>query len=129
MSSPHVTLLYGGLLGLLIAALGVNVTRLRVKFKVGVDGAPPPKPLLFAIRAHGNAIEWTPVLLLLLLLVELAGGASLWLHLAGGTLFLGRTLHALGLLTKLRTTVPGIVLSWGVAFWLPGWALVLHFAR
>ena len=46
---------------------------------------------------------------------------------AGGTLFLGRALHALGFLTKVKTTVPGIMLTWCVGLWLPVWALLLHF--
>jgi uncharacterized membrane protein YecN with MAPEG domain len=122
---PHVTLLYGGALGLLVTLLGINVTRLRLKLNVAAD-AEPPKPLFFAIRAHGNAIEWTPVLVVLLLVVELSGASSLWLHVAGGVLFLGRFLHALGFVTKLKTAVPGIVLTWGVALWLPVWALLRH---
>lgn len=126
---PHVTLLYGGLAGLLLAGLGMNVTRLRAKVGHYVDPAQPPKKLYVAIRAHGNAVEWTPWLLLMLLLVELAGASSLALHVAGGLLVFARVLHALGFLTRLRTSVVGAALTWGLALWLPSWALWLHFAR
>lgn len=81
------------------------------------------------MRAHGNATEWTPLLVVLLLVLELSGAPSLWLHVAGGTLLLGRVLHAVGFLTKLKTSVPGIVLTWAVALWLPVWALLRHFAQ
>jgi|APLak6261666879_1056058.scaffolds.fasta_scaffold00214_6 uncharacterized membrane protein YecN with MAPEG domain len=124
---PTVTLLYGSLLSLLVTALGMNVTRVRIKVKAPAD-APHPKPLFFAVRAHGNATEWTPLLVVLLLVLELSGAPSLWLHVAGGTLLLGRVLHAVGFLTKLKTSVPGIVLTWAVALWLPVWALLRHFA-
>jgi uncharacterized membrane protein YecN with MAPEG domain len=124
---PHVTLLYGGLLTLLVATLGINVTRVRLKLQVGADGA-PPKPLFFAIRAHGNAVEWTPALVVMLLVLELSGAPSLWLHVAGGVLLLGRVLHGLGFVTRLKTSVPGIMLTWVVALWLPVWALLRHFA-
>jgi uncharacterized membrane protein YecN with MAPEG domain len=124
---PHVTLLYGSLLTLLVTTLGMNVTRVRIKLQVGADGV-PPKPLFFAIRAHGNAVEWTPVLVVMLLVLELSGAPSLWLHVAGGVLLLGRVLHALGFVTKLKTSVPGIALTWVVALWLPAWALLRHFA-
>ncbi|MFZ5442870.1 MAG: MAPEG family protein [Myxococcota bacterium] len=123
---PHVTLLYGGLLGLLIAVLGINVTRLRVKLKVDADHE-APKPLFFAIRAHGNAVEWAPFLIALLLVLELSGASALWLHVAGGALFLGRLLHAVGFVTRLKTAVPGILVTWLVAVWVPVWALLRHF--
>jgi uncharacterized protein len=126
---PHVTLLYGSLLVGLVGVLGMNVTRLRVALHISVSSEPPPKPLLFAIRAHGNAAEWTPMLVVMLLLVELGGGTALWLHVAGGALLLARVLHATGLLTRVKTTVPGVVLTWSLALWLPVWGLVLHFTR
>lgn len=126
---PQVTLLYGGLLGLLVLGLGINVTRLRRALGIRVEPGPLPKRLFVAVRAHGNAVEWTPLLLVLLLVVELAGGDARLLHVAGGTLLLGRVLHAVGFLTRLRTGVAGTGLTWLVALGLPGWALWLHFAR
>ena len=97
--------------------------------KVYVDVTAPPKSLFVAIRAHGNAVEWMPVLVVMMLLVELGGGDSQALHVAGGLLVLGRVLHAVGFLTRLRTAVAGIALTWVVALWLPGWALWLHFTK
>jgi uncharacterized membrane protein YecN with MAPEG domain len=125
---PQVTLLYGGLLGLLVAALGINVTLVRWKVGVYVDPAAPPKKLFVAIRAHGNAIEWTPMLVIMMLLVEVSGGSSLWLHIVGGLVVLARVLHGVGFSTRLRTSVAGAGLTWLVAVWLPWWALWLHFA-
>jgi uncharacterized membrane protein YecN with MAPEG domain len=42
---------------------------------------------------------------------------------------LARLLHATGMLTKLKTTVAGVVLTWALALWLPAWGLLLHFTR
>lgn len=126
---PHVTLLYGSVLVLFVGLLGMNVSRVRVALHISVTAEPPPKRLLFAVRAHGNAAEWTPMLVVMLLLVELGGASALWLHVAGGALVLARVLHATGLLTKLKTTVAGVVLTWSLALWLPAWGLLLHFTR
>ena len=126
---PQVTLLYGSVLVLFVGLLGMNVSRLRVGLRISVTAEPPPKKLLFAIRAHGNASEWTPMLVVMLLLVELGGASPLWLHVAGGALLLARVLHATGMLTKLKTSVPGVVLTWALSLWLPVWGLVLHFSR
>ena len=56
--------------------------------------------LQYAIRAQGNATEYIPIALILLVLLELSG-ASLWLvHLGGVAIIVGRVLHAKGLLTQ-----------------------------
>jgi hypothetical protein len=47
-----------------------------------------------AIRAQGNAVEYIPVTLILLLLLELSGGHWALLHLSGITLVVARTMHA-----------------------------------
>ena len=79
-----VTLLYGGLSVLLVTLLGVNVSRLRGT-AVGVY-TPLPAGLVRAVRAHGNAAEWVPLGIFLLLLLELsAAGSRFTLHLLGGS--------------------------------------------
>ena len=100
--SVSVTLLYGGLTGLLITLLGLNVSLNRLRLKVG-GVQPVPHELLRPIRAHGNAAEWAPLGLALLLVLELSGRVNgLWLHVAGGSLLLGRVLHVLGMLGRVR---------------------------
>ena len=56
------------LLGLLLFALGVNVsvTRGRVK-KIGTVPNDPADPLFKAVRAHGNTTEYAPMLAVLML--------------------------------------------------------------
>jgi uncharacterized protein len=124
---PVVTSLYAGLTFLLVAALGANVTRVRVKAKafVGV----PPENLLTEIRAHGNAAEWVPVLMGLLLLLELTGLPSMQLHILGGTAFLARVMHAAGFLGKSNGLGAGAsMLNYVMCFTMSIWLLVRHFS-
>jgi uncharacterized membrane protein YecN with MAPEG domain len=66
-----------------------------------------------ALRAHGNAAEWVPLGLILLLTMELAGVKSLNVtHGLGGTFFLARLLHAVGVLTGSKVTVAGAGLNY-----------------
>ena len=69
-----VTLLYGGLNALLVTFLGIQVSRARAH-DVGVE-KPVPKEIIRTVRAHGNAIEWVPLGLVLLLVIELSGAGS-----------------------------------------------------
>ncbi|MBL8913023.1 MAG: MAPEG family protein [Archangium sp.] len=129
MLIPHVTLLYGGLVGLLILGLGLNVTRVRGQHGNWYESTPPPKPLYMAIRAHGNAIEWTPITVILILAIELAGGSSTWLHVLGGSMVAARVMHAVGMLTAVKLGVIGATLMYGVVGGAGGWALWIHFVK
>ena len=124
-ASIPVTLLYGGLCGLLVTLLGLNVSRLRGT-RLGV-GAPLPPELVRPVRAHGNAAEWVPLGLLLLLALELSGGPGpLALHLLGGTLLLGRVLHVIGFYGRNRASVAGATLTYLVLLVMSGWAVALR---
>jgi uncharacterized membrane protein YecN with MAPEG domain len=91
-----ITALYTSILALLIVALAINVTRHRAKLKVAIgDGGNPL--MLRMIRLHANAIEYTPLALLLMGVCELNGGPRLALHVAGIALILGRVLHSWGM--------------------------------
>jgi uncharacterized membrane protein YecN with MAPEG domain len=86
--SIPVTLLYGGLNALLVIALGLNVSRLRIAAGT-LAGHPQHKELAIPVRAHGNAAEWVPLGIALLLVLEISrAGGSFALHLkvAGATL-------------------------------------------
>lgn len=92
----HITLIYGGLLGLLFLLLSFWVVRRRAQFKVMIGEGEAPE-MLSAIRAHGNFAEYVPLTLLLMALCELARVGALWLHLGGVLLLAGRILHAIGI--------------------------------
>lgn len=93
---PYATLLIAGLHGLLLLALLLPIVRLRRGRRVGLgDGG--DRELLRRIRVHANFVEYVPMLLVLLALLEL-GGLDRRLVLAlGGLLLLARLAHAHGL--------------------------------
>ncbi len=101
MSTPLLTVtpLYATGLTVLFLILTFNIIKLRNKHRVALlDGGVPD--LQRAIRIHANFIEYVPLCLILLAFAELNGAASLYLHILGSILLLGRILHALSLHTR-----------------------------
>lgn len=90
-----VTALYAVILALLLMVLAVNVTVHRRKLKVSLGAGTDPL-MMRMIRIHGNAAEYIPIALLLMLLYELNGGSHAALHVCGCAMVLGRVLHAAG---------------------------------
>lgn len=96
MGSPLITSLYAVPLGLMGFGLAAHVIMLRTKTGVSImDGG--NIHLAERIRRHGNFMENVPIILLLMALAELNGVGSMWLHISGGLLIIGRLLHAAGL--------------------------------
>ena len=121
-------LLSVGLLGLLVFLLGANVSRERgsvIKTQHEAE-ADPASSLRKAIRAHGNCIEYVPMLSLMILAVGLrspmlpwwiialmyAAVASRYIHaagvLTGGSVYEGNALKAIG---AVGTYLTGVLLS------------------
>jgi uncharacterized membrane protein YecN with MAPEG domain len=48
------------------------------------------------MRVHSNFAEYVPIMLFLIYLVEVQGGAGLFIHALGLCLLLGRCIHAYG---------------------------------
>jgi uncharacterized protein len=95
----YVTGLYAGCLGLLLLVMSILVIRQRLKNGVAIgDGG--FSSLTTMIRAHGNLVEYAPIILLLLLLNELSGVPHLYLHSLGGLLLAGRVAHAIGFVQR-----------------------------
>lgn len=88
-----ITALYAGLLAILYLGLSINVILYRGRKQVSLGDNADPE-LARQIRAHANFAEYTPLILLLLLIAELGGAAGWLLHLTGLALVAGRTLHA-----------------------------------
>jgi uncharacterized membrane protein YecN with MAPEG domain len=95
-----VTIVCMALMGILLFLLGANVTRHRA-MRGGGNQAPtdPADPLLIAVRAHGNAAEYVPTMIVLLLVCS-ALSDSWWVDALAIAAFVTRTLHALGMLTS-----------------------------
>ena len=110
---PVITALYAGILGLMSIVLALGAGSLRGKLKVSIgDGGHPE--LLLAMRRHGNFVEFVPLALILIGLLEMNGvGATALhalgnvhgrqapymaaIHALGAALVLARVCHATGL--------------------------------
>jgi uncharacterized protein len=96
------------LLSALLFLLGANVTRMRVVTgKAGGSQLPDDlaDKLLIAVRAHGNAAEYIPVLIVLFLLVgaRSPGWVAIPLMVAATA---ARLVHAYGMLTSRSLAAP-----------------------
>ena len=81
--------LYAALCALIVLALALRVIVLRWSTKTGIgDGG--ARRLAKAIRVHGNAIEYVPLALILMLIVELGGGSGAFINACGIALVAAR---------------------------------------
>ncbi|NQY63564.1 MAG: MAPEG family protein [Alteromonadaceae bacterium] len=100
-----ITGFYASLLAIILVGFTVNIIKLRFKFRVGL-GDGEQKPLIKAIRIHGNFVEYIPLAIILLAVYELNGADNLWLHIFGITLVVGRLLHSVGLTKTVGASLP-----------------------
>jgi uncharacterized membrane protein YecN with MAPEG domain len=116
MQLPAITSVYLGILALLYAVLGLQVSRLRRGHKV-LFGDGDNIKLRSAIRAHANFAEYVPLIVLMVALLEMSGLPAWRVHLLMGALLAARLLHPLGMYVGPRTLrfqicrVGGIVLT------------------
>lgn len=76
--------------------LGMRCGRLRGSEKImHGDGGHPP--LMRRMRAQSNFIEYTPLMLILIGVIELTGKGGSWLAIVGAVFMIGRVLHAIGM--------------------------------
>ena len=111
----RITALYAALSTLLILLLAARVIVYRRTHKIGLGDADDAE-LRRRIRVHGNAIEYVPLGLVLLLLLELDQTVPLLLHVFGILLLLGRLAHAWGVSHHSGVSngrVAGVVLTVG----------------
>lgn len=103
--------IYAALLAFWIVWLSLRVIKLRRAKRIRLgDGGDPE--LQTAIRMQGNATEYVPLSLILLVLLELDQAHAALVHLGGVALVAGRMAHARGLLTdNLRYRVLGMQLT------------------
>lgn len=91
---PKVTYLYAGIMGILYFLLSANVIKLRTKLKVGIGHDTNPEcPLFRAVRIHSNFSEYVPFIILLMLMDEMTGRSSMFVHAFGIALIVSRVSH------------------------------------
>ena len=109
-----VTGLYAALCALVVLALALRVIALRWSTKTGLgDGG--DRGLARAIRVHGNAIEYVPLALILMLIAELGGANHALIHGCGIALVAARIAHAFGLARSAGAS-PGRMVGTTVTF-------------
>ena len=119
-----ITLTIAGAAAILHIWLSSRVVRLRRSLNIGIgDGG--NETLLRRIRAHANYAENMPIFLILIGLIELAGGDRRILWAAGIAFILARIAHAFGMdgPSPLRLRMIGMMVSTAVILGLAGWAL------
>lgn len=93
-----VSALYAVLGALLLIKFSFDVVRLRTLYRVSYgDGG--FSELQSAIRIHGNAVEYIPAALILLLFMEMNGAETWMVHICGLLLIAGRLMHYYGFTT------------------------------
>jgi len=91
-----ITSIYTALLGLILIFLSVKIIQNRRYAKIAF-GDKDDSLLQRRIRAHGNFIEYTPIFLIMLILVEIGGLNKYLIHLFGIIFIIGRASHAYGI--------------------------------
>lgn len=129
MAAP-VTALWAAILGLISLVLAGLVVRARSSEGV-IFGDGAKVVLQQRIRVHANFVEYVPLALLLLLVLELNSASALVLNALGGSLVAARVLHAFGLSTSTGTSpgrFVGTVLTWLVILIASALLLYARFA-
>jgi uncharacterized membrane protein YecN with MAPEG domain len=90
----HTTLVYAGLAGLLLVILSFNVMHNWVRVTGG--GRETDRAMRRAERLLSSFVEYVPLGLILLTLIELKNAPPFVLHGLGAALVAGRVLHAYG---------------------------------
>ena len=113
------------LMGILLFGLGANVTRHRAMRGATGEQMPtdPADRLLIAQRAHGNAAEYVPTLIVLLVVCSTLTDGW-WLDVLAVMATAARYVHAAGMLTSRTLATHGPLRDAGASFtYLSGIAL------
>lgn len=124
-----ITALYAGLLGVMSIVLAFGAGSLRGKTGISIgDGG--NAQLLLAMRRHGNFIEYVPLALILIGLLEVAGVSNLAIHILGAGLVVARVFHAVGLKADSIENISRAIGAAGTALVIlvaSIWAIVSYF--
>ena len=107
-----ITTFFAGLLALMLVGVSIRVTVLRARKQIEFfDGG--DKELGRAIRVQGNFIEYVPMALILLGLIEWMGSKPWIVYALGIALILARVIHAWGLYSSVfNARVAGTSINW-----------------
>jgi len=93
-----ITALYAGLLTIFALVLSFHAGGFRGKSGISVlFGSPENMQLVQRVRVHQNFLEYVPMALILMGIIEINGGNTTFLHVFGIVLIISRIAHAVGL--------------------------------
>ena len=121
-----VALITAGASALLNFWLGLRVSRLRISEKIMVGDGGNPR-LIARMRAQLNFAEYTPLVLILIALIELARGTQTWLWGVALVFIVGRVLHAFGMDGWNPGRMIGILATMLTMLGLAGYAVYLGY--
>ncbi|MET4896831.1 MAPEG family protein [Sphingomonadaceae bacterium jetA1] len=103
-------------------ALRIVVGRVRGKILIGDGG---DSRLATGMRAQANFVEYAPFVLILMALIELAGGSPFWLWILGGAFIVARIGHGWGMMRPVPNIgrAGGALGTWAILALLAGWAI------
>ncbi|MEZ0472926.1 MAPEG family protein [Luteimonas salinilitoris] len=125
MIALPVTSTVASILAIVMFPMTLQISIRRAALGDVVFGDADDAALRRRVRAFGNFVEYVPLCLVLLSLMEAQGASFLWLWMAGGLLLVGRIIHALGMLFAKSPAprVVAMVMTYG-SFLIPaGWLL------
>ena len=98
VSSPvlPVSLVTAAIFGLMLVGLAIYVVRGRFKHRA-VHGDKGNEDMLIRMRTHANFIEYVPIALILLALLESSNADKTVLALGAGAFFIFRVSHVVGM--------------------------------
>ena len=91
-----VTPIYALAVAVITLALWFRVTSYRGNNGISI-GDNGDVNLLQRIRQHGNCVEWSSFILIMMILAEGMGAPALYIHISGALLLIGRIAHPFGL--------------------------------
>jgi len=107
--------------------LAMRIARLRGKHDIMIgDGGNPE--MIAAMRAQANFIEYTPLVLIMTALVELAQGSSFLLALIAGAYLTGRIAHGIGMTGDVRGRMVGTATTMLTLLGLASYTLFLSYS-
>lgn len=105
-----ITLTAAGAAALINIWLAIRCGQVRTKEKISVgDGG--NEALTRRMRAHSNFVEFTPFVLILIALIEMANGTSTWLWAVSGLYMIARLAHAFGMDGNDKARGAGILIT------------------
>ncbi len=117
-----ITGLYLSFAAVMLVFLSIRVISIRRgdKISIGTGGNPD---LERAIRVHGNFIEYTPIILLLLVVAEMNGLPAIGVHIFGLLFITSRVFHFIGFSSNegpMILRVLGMVMTFALLLLLAG---------